>query len=1374
MQPVDHVSLKRESSEAMTQSPADVVSLPSEPEVPQELPADASRQAVASIRGIVYQLWWSIDAWLRLKTPDEVIYLEGAEDFDKASALEAVAQQVKSEVDGISLNNQRALKALENFWTLRCREVARTVEFHYISTAPSVVERDAAFGGIAGMEAWSVARDSSEMAARLQKYLAPKLSDDSALRAFLEAADVADVQAQFIRPMHWFLSQPGLEVVQQSAEDRVVHRLSNAGVSLSYSSKVCDRLYSFVSEVVVRPESASRRLTTADLLIQIDAATTAHVAVPAVQYGQFMRALEAGKFDPGRALLDMMKLEMPPAPTPLLNREALVQSVRERIEAHAAVLLTGSVHKGKTTVAQLVGHTVCPDAWWFPLANRTVVETDNLLRALAAAIVGPGVPSLVVVDNIDISPLALSGFGAALTMVVVQAARSKRSLLFTARGESSGSEPLTSVTGFEVIDVPTMSPGEVIEQCQAYGCPEDLSGVWGALICGLTQGHPKLVQVRIAELVTGGWPSPRSADLISASPAMKTARGTARSMLRGTVTPEVASFVYTASEATYPLSRGMLLALAQTLGGIVNGGDVIDSLEGKWLEQSLPGRLSVTPLLKGAAEQVWTEEQKSLAHVQLFDAIASVRQLDVADAASLLFHAFIAKDGWRLLKCARIIETIDEGAVAKALYQQLTWLPFVALNAGERFFEPHPLVSVMLRQVQFTVTSESGSEEVTRVLARWTEEVALVEDEEAREAVEVARCSRLVINRNPRVPIRVKLAAIYSLSRRRGKIAEYAESLARRFLVESQAMALDIPENATTSQFYVSLQASSVRGLPDFVEVLDWLEFDADDNARAEFDSVLSWPLVNSCGAFVHGAWSSGCTERTDWKPTLQLLGRAQTIALRHRMSWFGSEVSKAMSIVQCEHVDDPVGAMQTLDDAAAVFGESVTIAEQRVNVLSQTGDHAAALGRWEELASQPQAPEQLDAFAYRRAAISACHLTRWDKAEELFLAGANVPALRTLPITRFGLVVDACRVISTAGDCQRAARMLADLLVDAPPEAREDGHESWEEVLRVASTTCLIIKDAAFGQNGDDRSLAYGKASEPGLKVGSVTPNQQYRTLLTVASAGQLAAQLGDVPERMRDSLHAAMQSPVPQARFLGAQAMLAFEFARGSSAEVIPAIACFERAMNTMYCLLSGQQRSSEPQPDIEPPDASKLSNAGLVALFTAGAICSDEPEKALSDWQTQAAAVWGEEAPAVLSLKEMSVALSMTPDDARQILANFHGSSVEQVFGAATVLLREPASPARTLRLHSLLASVTVCSDEGLLLQHTFSRAVARRFSPAWEKLSSNAFLFKSPSVSVPMLRQVVADVEDGRLGTKRLLSAAAVALGFNPEKVDSRIA
>jgi hypothetical protein len=64
--------------------------------LPAPLPGDPRRQAVYSIQGTVYQAWRSIDAWLQLTNPDEVIYLEGAEDFDIVKSNNAIAVQVKN------------------------------------------------------------------------------------------------------------------------------------------------------------------------------------------------------------------------------------------------------------------------------------------------------------------------------------------------------------------------------------------------------------------------------------------------------------------------------------------------------------------------------------------------------------------------------------------------------------------------------------------------------------------------------------------------------------------------------------------------------------------------------------------------------------------------------------------------------------------------------------------------------------------------------------------------------------------------------------------------------------------------------------------------------------------------------------------------------------------------------------------------------------------------------------------------------------------------------------------------------------------------------------------------------------------------------
>jgi len=51
----------------------------------EPLQGDESRQAVAALRGYRYQILRSIHEWLTL-TEGEILFLEGAEDFDWVSA----------------------------------------------------------------------------------------------------------------------------------------------------------------------------------------------------------------------------------------------------------------------------------------------------------------------------------------------------------------------------------------------------------------------------------------------------------------------------------------------------------------------------------------------------------------------------------------------------------------------------------------------------------------------------------------------------------------------------------------------------------------------------------------------------------------------------------------------------------------------------------------------------------------------------------------------------------------------------------------------------------------------------------------------------------------------------------------------------------------------------------------------------------------------------------------------------------------------------------------------------------------------------------------------------------------------------------------
>ncbi len=1340
---------------------------------PRELAGDPTRQAVASIRGIAYQIWWSIDAWLRLSSPDEVIFLEGAEDLDRVASGGAIAGQVKHEVESLSLNNKRCHEALENFWALSLRESTRRVDFHYITTASAALERDAQFNGVAGLEAWRIAQTNSEMAGRIQAYLAPKLASTSGLKAFLSSAASEQVQERLIRRVHWFLAQPGLNLVKESVDDRLVIQLNQAKVSLSYLGAVRDRLYAFACDVLVRPDSARRRLGLADLLREIDAATIEHVPVPSLQYQQFQRALQAGAFDPGATLLRVMRMPLPQAPAPLLNRASLVESVSLRLAERKSVLLTGTIYKGKTTIAQLVANALCPDAWWFPVASRSGVDTDNLLRALAADIDDVSAPSLVVVDNIDLSPSAYAAYGQALALVVSRATRAGRGLLLTARGESGETAQLSDFAGIETIDVPELSVDEVRQHCLNNGCPEGLSQAWAAFMRGATGGHPKLVQVRIAELGTQGWPAPMPTNVTSTSLAMSTARQAARRMLNETVTPDTAAFVYTAAEATFPLTRPMLLSLTQAVGGIVNGGDVIDGLKGRWLEQALVGRLSVTPMLKGSAAEVWPLERRQLAHSHIYDAIAGVRSLDVADAASLLFHAYIAHDASRLAHCARILETIDEDTISAAVFQQLVWLPYVALSEGQRFFEAQPFVSAMLRQLQFSVANQVDSESLPTILVRWTDEVRQIPQQESRATLEVMRCSKLLVNRNSRVPLRAKLAAIGTLSKLRGEAADVAKEYARMFMTQSSGALDGILASATSAQFYLSLQAPSVRGPKDLAEVLDWLELDTDEEERRAFDAVLHWPLVNSSGAFVHGAWASRHSNETDWVPMLTLLSRADAIARRFGLIQFGSEVAKATSIVQSEYLHDHAAAMQALADAAAAFGETSTLREQRVNALFQVNDDVAALSVWDSLISDPEAAKTIDAFAFRRAGICACRLKRWPQAERYFLAGSAVlPELR-LAITSIGLKVDASHVAALAGTPQRAARLLSDTLAELPAAAWEEGHEDWEALLRVINSVCNLVESASKQEDLANHSLHFGKASEPGLSFGPSQPNQVLRVQLAIARAGLLASQLGDISPGYLAQLEAVRTSNFPLIRLLVAEAMLAFEFNAGTSEGFVSTLAAFEKAFNTFASLSDGQQAMQGDGGDT-PPTESKLNVDGWFAVFAAGAICCDSPAQAVAAWEDEAKSIWGDGSSVINALADMSRGLSMVPQDAMDVASRRVERSNGERFGAALSLVRSAVlDPREVFYLQALLASSTVCFSEGLVLQMTFGRAVARRFTAVWKQFASSPFLLVLPRTSVPALLGSISAVEQGKSSIRALLTAAAQAVGVVLGEVDTRL-
>lgn len=1321
--------------------------------LPSHLPGDPKRQAIYSIQGTVYQAWCSIDAWLRLKNSDEVIYLEGAEDFDIVKVNSAITVQVKKNAGSISLGNAKAHEALENFWTLSCKEPSRRIDFHYLTTSSIAMEQDASFDGLKGIEAWRAAQTNPELAAKVATYLKENLPTTSSLRTFLLAATPDDIQQRLFRRFYWLTDQPEIEAVKRSVNNRIVVLLSSLGRAVSLSSNVQKYLESHFWEIVLESSASSRCLTLGDLLHQIEAATTVYLRVPVDQLPDLI-----GNAPPGLALLKLLLGKPPRPPDPLLRRPALTQHLEELVMQRRVILLTGSVYKGKTTLAQLVALRLSPEAWWIKLTERKPSEVDNLFLALAGQIENEDCPSLVIIDDLDITPKAHRGYKDSLGLVLHRAYAAGRGVILTAQGASSNSAVVQDFDNVHLLEVPEMSVEETEGLCSEHGCPAELSKVWGTFLTMGTRGHPKLVQVRIGELAARGWPKPTPADLSTQSSALMPARQMARQLLSDTVPSSTAEFVYLVSECSIPLHREIAIRLAETVEGLTNAGDVLDKLTGKWLERIENNWFCTTALLQGVATEVWSPEKHKQAHIRLHDAIRTKKTLDPSEAAALLFHAYLGGEPGRLAHTAMKLQLIDDHSAKREVERQLLWLPLVALESGQTIAD-NPSISVILRQLQFRVASTLGSNCLPQICQRWACDIERMLLPDAKHAAQAVMWGSIGFSQSLEIPLNPRLEAIVGISGLPSSLRHLQDETTRNLLAKEYVAESGLPSDGKTAQMILLFANRSVRDKSSLEELLQWLDNVASEEIRQQFDAMLEWPPVQDLGAFVQGSWAAKHEETQDWEPWVALFERINEYAKRRASPRFGKEAAKARATILTEYLGRSEDALIVLDQADAAFGSSAVLLEQRANVLFHRQDDQTVLKIWSQLTSGPASKATLDPFAYRRAGVSAARLKRWGDAEQIFLAAVNSITPGSFDLTKFGLKVDAALTISLSGNQITAARILAEAVLTLPSEAADEGDTRWDAVQRMTVEVCRVIKKTYWKQDGAESRIRPGDASSPILKAPKVEPGQAARTEMTRAQVLLLATTLGVGPSSITNELETLAGSRYLLVRWFASQARLALSYAGNAGSGFIRALVDFETATAD----LSTKQESLKPlEPDTGPAPNLTVLPERWFGLLVAGIVCSGPNLIAhLERWLDESRKELGDDAALTNAIQLVLDGASRPAEFLETTVRDTANPGTVRCGAAAKLLLNMPVA-SKTLQLEAFLASAAV-SDESVARQELFNLHAARRFAGAWRAHAENRFQFSSPHTSVPALLLAVDDVEAGSGTFRRLLQAAANALG-----------
>lgn len=205
-------------------------------DIPEDLEGDPRRRASGAVRGFYYQFWRTVEAWIDLG-PEELLFVEGAEDFDLIRAGEGTAVQVKDDrASGpLTLSSDKALGALANFWNLVKGNRGRKIWFKFITTAGAGSERDA-FEGRKGVEVWNLCAGSplescSDDVARIRELLLKRKSLDAGLLEFLERGPLDAIRQELIEPFEWLYDQPALEDVREIVVGRLLEQERRRGLT---------------------------------------------------------------------------------------------------------------------------------------------------------------------------------------------------------------------------------------------------------------------------------------------------------------------------------------------------------------------------------------------------------------------------------------------------------------------------------------------------------------------------------------------------------------------------------------------------------------------------------------------------------------------------------------------------------------------------------------------------------------------------------------------------------------------------------------------------------------------------------------------------------------------------------------------------------------------------------------------------------------------------------------------------------------------------------------------------------------------------------------------------------------------------------------
>jgi hypothetical protein len=975
--------------------------------MPNVIQHDAAREASASIRGYVYQIYQSIDAWMDLGPKDE-IRLEASEDFDVYASGEVVTTQVKNLSKNLTLRSPEVQQSIENYLISRNSNPGVSIRFRLLSTAGRGMEVGDVLP-MPGLECWDAARRDPVLAQTLFEFLRTIEKVGPKTQEFLATKSCDEFREQLLSNIEWDTGNRSIEGLRASLSNRLVSMGSLLGVSATESERVLPAALDHVSTLLSSQQV--RRLVRAELDRLFERTTM-----------ETMPRGEAARLRAAVSAESPMVLDILRDPLPLVAgavpRPALVETISSRLSKEFVVFIFGSTGLGKTALARMASNALPGLTRWATLRGQDGSAIARSIGTIANAMERGSAGINVVLDDLDVG--ALSIYRDSLVRLFWTLRRRGDVLLVTAYQEAPESLRDAMWASPQCnLQVPYFGDKEVGAVLSASGAPASaLTPQLIKLVQLTTSGHPQLVQAQARVLARDNFDlsSVSMMSWLASGPASQ--RENTRRIVKEMASQDARILLYRLSLSSGPIRRRHASIVGASPPPVRLVGECLSELVGPWLEDLGDDIIRVSPLIAGwLGTEVLSSQEKEAVHA----AFAKIPFVDgestVDEFANAMMHALASRSPSHVMP---FVHQLITRKLTPAFAQPFFPFLMVALTPGSQFFADQPAVDTLLRIVQFRLSNELRENEQSSFFAneaivaarRCSPEVA---------SVMMGMVAVLVVSQlRTSLPAQTFIELLIEVVRLEGTDSQFASFSAK--LTGTEKLAVESVSQALMA--FEAVRIASVSSLLELVGVLGAQPAELRDKLTAGLDAG-SWSLL------VNNAWLND--ERAGKLDIEKALAAYAQIALIGAQ-WGCRSLQRAAMIAGVvlldEYRHDSSAAFDAICFAEKKLGSDGWLRTSKAKVLFSRKDYAAACIEFEGAESDLSVESVDRAFSRRSWAIAQAQLGNWSRAEEIFnLAEVGARHVQGLKNMAVGLRADAAYAIWRSERYIESIIMLSDVL---------------------------------------------------------------------------------------------------------------------------------------------------------------------------------------------------------------------------------------------------------------------------------------------------------------------------------------------------------